>query len=41
MLLALSHASDRIRQTKILLSVLYFRVLAFEQLIVVAAGSYG
>ena len=38
MLLAGRNASDRQRQTKILLFSLYFRVLAFMQLIVVAIG---
>jgi uncharacterized membrane protein YcfT len=38
MLLAGRNASDRQRQTKILLFSLYFWVLAFMQLIVVAIG---
>ena len=38
LLLARRHASDQQRQTKILLFVLYFWVLAFVQLIVVAIG---
>jgi hypothetical protein len=38
MLLARRNASDQQRQTKILLFVLYFWVLAFVQLIVVAIG---
>ena len=38
MLLAGRNASDRQRQTKILLFFLYFWILAFIQLIVVAIG---
>ena len=38
LLLARRNASDRQRQTKILLFVLFFWVLAFAQLIVVAIG---
>ncbi len=38
MLLASRNASDRQRQTKILLFVLYFWSLTFIQLIVVASG---
>jgi len=38
MLLASRNASDRQRQTKILLFVLYFWSLTFVQLIVVAIG---
>jgi hypothetical protein len=38
LLLARRNASDQLRQTKILLFVLFFWVLAFVQLIVVAIG---
>lgn len=38
MLLACRNAADRQRQTKILLFILYFWVLAFIQLIVAAIG---
>ena len=38
LLLARRHASDQQRQTKILLFALFFWVLAFVQLIVVAIG---
>jgi hypothetical protein len=38
MLLARRNASDQQRQTKILLFVLYFWVLAFVQLAIVAIG---
>jgi hypothetical protein len=38
LLLARRNASDRERQTKILLFVLYFWVLVFAQLIVVGIG---
>ena len=38
LLLARRNASDQQRQTKILLFVLYFWVLVFVQLIVVAVG---
>ena len=38
MLLASRNASDQQRQTKILLFALYFWVLAFVQLIIVAIG---